>query len=188
MLIVGDAGSGKTDLLKLIAGAVEETQDAHKVQYGVITDHPEEWEDLGSPASQVGIFPTYGTGAEEFVESLDEWAHSNHGERQSVLLLIDDLSAILNMGDEARHSLRWLLLRGPARRVWPIVTTNPRQVPAIHPWISFFHTRLFGRIANLRELGDLAGGSTPRLETLGGGSEFMMREGNDWLKFWIPGI
>lgn len=188
MLIAGDAGSGKTELLKVIARGVDQTQDARRVQYGVITEHPDEWEELGSSPSQVGIFPLFQTGAQEFLESLDEWAHTNRGDRQSVLLLIDDLSAVVNLDDEARHSLRWLLLRGPARRVWPIVTVHPRHVPAIHPWISFFHTRLFGRIADPRDVGDLAGGSNPRLETLGAGSEFTMREGNDWVKFWIPGI
>ncbi len=62
----------------------------------------------------------------EFLHSLTEWAHSNRGERQSVLLFIDDLSVMMNIEERARQDLRWLLLRGPARRVWPIVTINPK--------------------------------------------------------------
>jgi hypothetical protein len=186
MLIAGDAGSGKTNLLQVIARGVDRTQSPRGIQYGVITAHPDEWEQLGGQENRVGVFPAREPSAQEFIETLDEWAHSNHGERQSVLLLIDGLTTIMDMDEEARQSLRWLLLRGPARRVWPVVTVNPQQVGPIHPWTSFFHTRLFGKIANPRHLDDLTGGSRPRLDSLEAGTEFMMREGSDWLKFWIP--
>ncbi|MFN8426219.1 MAG: hypothetical protein U0X87_08165 [Anaerolineales bacterium] len=41
-----------------------------------------------------------------------------------MLLLLDDLEAAINLVFEARQALRWLFLRGLARRVWPIVTLN----------------------------------------------------------------
>jgi hypothetical protein len=188
MLIAGDGGSGKTALLQVIARAVEETHAPKEVQYGVITEHPEDWESLQGTPHRVDIFPSYKNTAQDFLSSLDDWAHSNHGEQQSVLLLVDDLSAIMKMDIEARQSLRWLLLRGPSRRVWPIVTLNPDRLQEVHPWTSFFHTRLFGRIADPKHVNELAGGSRPRLESLAAGTEFMIREGNDWLKFWIPSI
>lgn len=188
MLITGDAGSGKTALLQVIARAVEETHEPQDVQYGVITEHPEEWERLPGSPNRVDVFPTYKDTTQGFLTSLDDWAHSNHGERQSVLLLIDDISTIVQMDIEARQSLRWLLLRGPARRVWPIVTVNPSKIPDVHAWTSFFHTCLFGRITDGRNLESLAGGSKPRLEGLAAGSEFMLREGGSWLKFWIPSL
>lgn len=187
MLIAGDPGTGKTNLLQVIARGIDRTHNPRGVQYGVITAHPDEWEQLGESENRVGIFPAHEPAAQEFLETLDEWAHANHGDQQSVLLLIDDLTSILHqMDEEACQSLRWLLLRGPARRVWPIVTVNPQQVGPIHPWTSFFHTRLFGKVANPRHLDDLTGGSRPSLDRLAAGNEFMLREGSDWLKFWIP--
>ena len=186
VLIAGDAGSGKTNLLQVIARGVDRIHHHRSVQYGVITAHPEEWEELPASENRVAIFPVFEQSAHDFLETLDEWAHSNHGDRQAVLLLIDDLSAIDRMDADARQSLRWLLLRGPARRVWPVVTINPQQIGPIHPWTSFFHTRMFGKVTNPRYLDDLTGGTRPRLEALEAGTEFLMREGNDWLKFWIP--
>src|SRR5687768_18065290 len=44
MLVAGDAGSGKTVFLQTIVHSVAQTQSSEDVQYGVITDHPEEWE------------------------------------------------------------------------------------------------------------------------------------------------
>jgi len=89
------------------------------------------------------------------------------------------------MDFEARQSLRWLLLRGPARRVWPIVTLNPAKLTEARPWMDFFHTRLFGRMQNAGDVARLANANV-LLGDLTPGSEFMMREGEDWLKFWIP--
>ncbi len=188
MLILGDEGSGKSSLLRLIAKATEEVHSAREVQFGVITSRPEEWRSLESSPNLVDIFPAHEAGAAEFIRTLAEWAHSNHKERQSVLMLIDDLSVLMDLEEAAKQDLRWLLLRGPSRRVWPIVTLNPRRAPDVHPWTSFFHTRLYGHVGDPRDLGDLAGGSKPRLESLNAGSEFMLREGSDWLKFWIPPV
>jgi hypothetical protein len=188
MLILGDEGSGKSALLRVIAKSTDEIHSAKDVQYGVITGSPEEWQVTEGSPNRVEVFPADDHSAEEFLHTLTEWAHSNHGERQSVLLLIDDLSALMTMNPRARQDLRWLLLRGPSRRVWPIITLNPKRAPDVHPWTSFFHTRLFGRINDPHDLNNLAGGAKPRLETLSAGTEFMLREGNDWLKFWIPSV
>lgn len=186
VLIAGDEGSGKSALLRVIAAATDATHRPEDVQYGVITRHPEDWEAAADSSNSVGIFSAESPSAEGFIHSLFEWAHSNHGDRQSVLLLIDDLSALVSLDSETRQQLRWLLLRGPARRAWPIVTINPCRVPDVHPWTAFFHTRLFGRIGDPGDISNLAGGAKPRLENLAAGSEFMLREGSDWLKFWIP--
>jgi hypothetical protein len=188
VLIAGDEGSGKSALLRVIAVATDMTHRPENVQYGVVTRHPEDWGAADDSPNSVGVFPAESPGAEEFIHSLFEWAHSNHGDRQSVLLLIDDLSALAALDAETRQQLRWLLLRGPARRAWPIVTINPRRVPDVHPWTAFFHTRLFGRIGDPGDISNLAGGAKPRLEGLVAGSEFMLREGSDWLKFWIPSM
>ena len=186
MLIAGDVGSGKSALLRVIAASIDLVHQPEDVQYVVITATPEDWQSMEGSRNLVEIFDVKDSRSMEFLHSFTEWAHSNRGERQSVLLFIDDLSMMMNIEERARQDLRWLLLRGPARRVWPIVTIHPKRVPDVHPWTSFFHTRLFGRIGDPRDLNDLAGGARPRLENLVAGSEFMLREGNDWLKILDP--
>src|SRR5688572_24370439 len=43
LLITGDQASGKTNLLQIIAKAVELTHSPSSVQYAVITQYPDEW-------------------------------------------------------------------------------------------------------------------------------------------------
>lgn len=187
ILIAGDEGSMKTNLLQVIARGVDNTSNPKDIQYGVITAHPEEWDGLGGTQNCVGIFSAYKNDAQDLLTSLASWAHSNRGNKQTMVLLVDDLTTISKMDFDARQNMRWLLLRGPARHVWPIVTVNPKRLMEVHPWLDFFHTRLFGRMEKSSEAQQLTK-STQRFDNIDADSDFLMREGSNWLKFWIPSV
>jgi hypothetical protein len=157
------------------------------LQFGVLTNHPDEWNGLDAIPNNVGIFPLYHQSAEDFIHSLASWAHGNKTSEQSVLLLLDDLEAASNLDFDARQNLRWLLLRGPARRVWPIITLNPNRMENMLPWLEAFRTRVFGTMKNQRQIEQLNAVSA-ELESLHDGSHFTLREGESWLRFWIPSI
>jgi hypothetical protein len=187
LLIAGDAGTGKTGLLQLISRAAGRIHQPQELQFGVLTGHPDEWSDIENISNNVGVFPLYHQSAEDFILSLASWAHENKTSRQSVLLLLDDLEAASNLNFDARQNLRWLLLRGPARRVWPIITLNPHRMESIGPWLEAFHTRIFGTIQNPHHISQL-GAESAELDSLNSGSQFTLQEGDHWLRFWIPNI
>jgi hypothetical protein len=187
ILITADPGAGKTTMLQtvaLAAGAIHQPED---LQFGVLTNHPDEWSEIEDIPNNVGVFPLYNQSAEDFILSLASWAHDNKTSQQSVLLLLDDLEAASNLDFDARQNLRWLLLRGPARRVWPIITLNPNRMENIMPWLDAFHTRIFGTMKNPRHVKQLEAVSA-ELGSLQSGSHFTLREGDSWLRFWIPSI
>ena len=186
LLVVADPGTGKTALLQMIAQAATEMHTPGDVQYGVISNHPDEWEHLAEYEHCVGIFPTYHDSAVDFLSSLSGWAHANKGSQQSILLLIDDLESMNDLDFDVRQTLRWLLLRGPARRVWPIITLNAERARQVEDWLEAFRTRLFGQVRDDRTAEDLTGIPGTNLRHLQAGLQFALREGNDWLKFWIP--
>jgi hypothetical protein len=186
LLILGDPGSGKTNLLQIVARAAGIMHQPEDLQFGVLTSHPEEWSAFERIPNNVGTFPLYGNASQDFLLSLASWAHGNHSSKQVVLLFLDDLEAAANMDFDARQNLRWLLLRGPARRVWPIVTVNPNRMDGIQPWLEAFHTRIFGSIQDSQRARQLS--LDQDLHTLNPGTQFSMREGKSWLRFWTPGI
>lgn len=187
LLIAGDPGAGKTALLQTIACAAGKMHRPQELQFGVLTNHPDEWSELKDIPNHVGTFPLYGKASEDFILSLASWAHGNKSSRQSVLLLLDDLEAVSNLDFDAVQNLRWLLLRGPARRVWPIVTLNSRQLNNMEPWLEAFRTCIFGNIQQAEHIHKLDSGKSNSASLLIG-SEFTMREGENWLRFWIPSL
>ena len=187
ILITADPGSGKTTLLQTIALAAGKMHQPDDVQFGVLTNHPDEWSGMENIPNNVGVFPLYNQSAEDFILSLASWAHGNKTSQQSVLLLLDDLEAASNLDFDARQNLRWLLLRGPARRVWPIITLNPNRMENIMPWLDAFRTRVFGTMQNQKQIGQLDAVSA-ELESLHSGSHFTLQEGDHWLRFWLPSI
>ncbi len=188
LLVAADPGAGKTALLQLIAQASTQMHTPGEVQFGVMTNYPDEWKQFVGLEHCVGVFPTYHNSAMDFLHSLSGWAHANKGGEQSVLLLVDDLESMNDLDFDARQSLRWLLLRGPSRRVWPIITLNAERASQVDAWLEAFRTRIFGQVRDDHTAGKLTGMSGESLSHLQAGLQFSLREGDDWLKFWIPEV
>ncbi|MEO8358303.1 MAG: hypothetical protein ABI621_20545 [Chloroflexota bacterium] len=186
MLVLGDAASGKTAFLQSIARSVSQTHSQDDVQFGVITNRPDEWESVENSPHRVGVFDVEHTSAQELITSLASWAHSNKNAQQSVLLLIDDLESIAKLEFDALQNFRWLLLRGTARRVWPIITMNAERYGQVISWIEIFRTRIFGRVANSRIAEALGGDKSSALDQLEAGIQFSLRENAGWLRFRLP--
>ncbi|HSM70981.1 MAG TPA: hypothetical protein VK851_05515 [Anaerolineales bacterium] len=187
LLVIGGAGSGKTALLQIIARAAGRMHQPEKLQFGALTNHPDEWSGFEGTPSNVGTFPAYHRSSEDFILSLASWAHGNKSSRQFILLLLDDLESITSMDVETVDNLRWLLLRGPSRRVWPIITLNADRAHNMQPWLDAFRTRIYGNIQNGDVISKLnIEGAQP--ESLASGSEFALSEGKRWLRFSIPGL
>jgi hypothetical protein len=120
------------------------------------------------------------------MQSLSLWAHSNKNTHQCVLLLVDDLESVASLDRETVQNFRWLLLRGPARRVWPIVTLNAPRYGQVLSWLQNFRTRVFGRVANTRVAEALGGDKASALSQLEARIQFSLREKENWLRFWLP--
>jgi hypothetical protein len=186
ILVAGDAGSGKTAFLQTVAQSVVQTHSSDDVQFGVITNYPDEWERVEKTPHHVGAFSVGQKSTQEFMQSLSSWAHSNKNSHQCVLLLVDDLESVASLDPETVQSLRWLLLRGPARRVWPIVTLNAPRYGQVISWLQNFRTRVFGRVANVRVAEALGGDNASVLGQLEARIQFSLREKENWLRFWLP--
>ena len=186
ILITSDAGAGKTSFLQTIVQSVIQTHKSSDVQFGIITDHPDEWDGIEETPHRVGIFSASHNNAQDFLVSLAAWAHASRSAKQSILLLIDGLEAIAKLDFDALQNLRWLLLRGPSRRVWPIVTMNAGRYGQVLSWIPNFRARIFGRIGDGRVAAALGGDNASALDTLETGAQFSLRENGSWLRFWLP--
>ena len=186
MLIAGDAGSGKTAFLRTIAHALPHTHRSADIQFGVLTNYPDEWQEISTTPHHAGVFPIGHNSAHTFISDLAAWAHSNKNTQQCRLLLVDDLESVASLDMESLRDFRWLLLRGPSRRVWPIVTLNAPRYGQVLAWLQAFRTRVFGRVANPRVAEAIGGDRLSAFEQLESGTQFSLRERDNWLRFWLP--
>ena len=186
VLIAGDPGSGKTKLLQIIARAIDGHQ-RENIRFIILTDNTKEWEGFDQSVSCEAVLSFNQPLTTNYINSLVEWAHNNKQDKQFILLLVDGLEA-LNADKEIHQIFRWLFLRGPARRIWPIVTLNATRTLAVTNWLESFRTRLYGRITGEKYTELLIGSSDFFFQDLIAGAQFTMRENNNWLPFWLPNL
>src|SRR5688572_7078336 len=70
ILIAADPGAGKTALLQNVALAAGQMHHPEDLQFGVLTNHPDEWSGIENIPNNVGLFPLYNQWAEDFILSL----------------------------------------------------------------------------------------------------------------------
>jgi hypothetical protein len=184
ILVAGDSYAGKTDLLQTISRFAVITHDACEIQYGVITNHPEQWDNYAAYDHCVGIFPAANRDVTDFIRALVAWAKLGQNSRQSVLLLIDGLDDFLFWNGGLANDLQTLLSCGPAKRIWPFITVNMEDLRYAEPWLRRFSTQIFGytRHANAMDHGCPQAGLAGLLR----GAEFYLKEKEQWIKFRIP--
>ena len=187
LLVAGDGGSGKTAFLQSLAQA-SNLQDPGEVQFGVLTPFPEEWTELEALPNCLGIWPAHHSAAGKFMSQLVSWAEVLPEGRQTMLLLFDGLDLLTSGGFQVQRDLRWLLLYGPERQVWPVVTVNPGRLGRLETWLDYFQTRILGQVRRSQTARLLVGNPEINLSALQPGVQFGLSRPEGWLKFWLPPV
>ncbi|MGB8213026.1 MAG: NACHT domain-containing protein [Anaerolineales bacterium] len=185
LLVAGDGGSGKTAFLQSLARAAQ-LQDPGDIQFGVLTPFPEEWNALEALPHCLGIWPAWHPSAQAFLSQLVSWAGALPETRQAVLLLVDGFDLMDGSDYQSRQDLRWLLMYGPERHVWPVVSVNPARLNRLHAWLEYFHSRVIGQVKHIHTARLLLDDPQAGLADLLPGVQFGLSQPDGWLKFWLP--
>ena len=100
-----------------------------------------------------------------------------------MLVLFDGLDLLTSSGFQIQHDLRWLLIYGPERQVWPVVTVNPGRLTCLETWLAYFHTRILGQVKNPQTARLLADDPKISLAALLPGKQFGLSRPEGFLKF-----
>jgi hypothetical protein len=187
LLVLADQGSGKTLFLQVLARAASRLLSIDRVRYAVLTDFPDEWDGFENEPHCLGVYPAYDSSTIDLLYELACQAEAG-AEQAAVLLLFDGLDSALHIDPIGQENLRYLLEYGPQAHIWPIVSVNAARAAKLPEWLSYFRTRIYGRISHpdvAEELTPLPGAG---LNTLFPGAQFCMRQKSHWLRFWLPSL
>ncbi len=185
LLVAGDGGCGKTVFLQSLAYA-SDLPDPGDTSFGVLTPFPEEWTALEALPHCMGIWPSYHPSARFFLSQLQNMADALPRTRQSILLLFDGIDLMTGSDFQVQHELRWLLMYGPERRIWPALSVNPARMARLQTWLDYFHTRIIGRVKNIHNARLLLNDPPVNLSELLPGVQYGLSQSGRWLKFWLP--
>ena len=193
LLVTGDPACGKTRQLQVMVESAIQLYTPRQVQVAAITSWVGDWEGLfaGTDRSRYcqAITTWYDRDSTELLLNLTSLAEDRrYGRRRGaqVLLVIDDLSKIVNLDYEVQVSLHWLLEYGPQSGIWPIVGLEASQSQEMKYWVDTFRTRLLGHIDSPTLANDLAIFEGNRCAQLTASKEFTVWMGNDWIIYNVP--
>jgi len=183
--VAGDGGSGKTAFLRSLAQA-SDLQNPGEIQFGMLTPFLEEWAVLETLSNCLGIWPAYHVAACNFLSQLVSWAYVLPKCQQVVLILFDGLDLLAASGLQVQQDLRWLLMYGPERQIWLVVTVNPGRLTRLENWLVYFRTRILGHVKRPQTARLLVGDPEIDLAALLPGRQFGLLRPEGWLKFCLP--
>ena len=186
VLVLGEKGSGKTEFLQVMLRSAQRLSAPSETQFAVLTAHPADFDDFVPNNRFLGVWPSYSDDATEMLYQL-AWRVQNPVPTQPVVLMLDGLECILQMDQAAQENLAYILAFGPQSLVWPVVSLNSEMALKLSGWLSYFETRIFGRISNPRTAAALAPQGAA-LDGLFPGSQFYLKRNSGWLKFWLPNL
>ena len=192
ILISGDKGCGKTHQLQVIADTAIRLNAPHELQIAILTAHPEEWvlfqKDQNRNKYLQEICAWYDDRVEVLIKELTELAEARREgspKDTAVLLIVDDLNFIENLGFEAQINLHWLLAYGTPVGIWPIGTLKACYAPDFHYWIETFRTLIIGSIESKLTGETLTNHLNAQAHHLDPGS-FQVWTGKHWFAFALP--
>jgi hypothetical protein len=190
ILVTGDAAGGKTPLLHSILHSACRMNSPEQLTFNVIAGQPDEYLDLNKMDHCQAILPVEDQAVADLVAGLVETVETrkrNHPQDPAMILVIDDLAALLAFLDEQTFDrLYWLIRHGPRYQVWTLATLSAEQADQLDPrFLSSFRTRLFGYMRNERLAQRLAGDDGLATRDIEKGRQFYVPYGGEWLRFWI---
>jgi len=192
LAVLGDEGSGKTRLLKVLLQTVMEINGVDDAKYVLVSNRLDEWRGQIAQGKRSGhclaALRSEDSQVDEWIIRLAEIAEQRFSGRQNgaaLLLVVDDMTSIALADFDARTNFDWLCRNGPSSQVFPVVSVNTKVALSNARWMAAFHTRLIGHMDNQAadHLGMYSGLDSLRLTAE---RQFAVRMQDQWMRFWLP--
>ena len=189
ILVAGDAGSGKTNLLSALITSACRINPPNKLSFSVISVYPDEYQPVAGYAHLQELHAVEEPSASQLITRLAEMAETRRrgGSLDPVLILgIDDLAAFLDLIDgQDFTNLHYLIKHGPRARIWPVATLPTAQIQRIDPrMLTAFRTLIMGSITSRDLASYLLNNDGAKIPESVLSGQFCVPNGEGWRYFW----
>ncbi len=192
LLILGDHGCGKTNLLRVLLASAARANPPHQFKYLILGARPDEYGDLAEEGQKakhcIELLGTYDRQAQRAIVRMAALAEERYNQYRAdppALLVIDDMKFLTTADTDVRLNFEWLVKHGPGVRVWPVVALQTEDALDMGRWTAHFRTRILGTMPEkaANRLGMYPGLAAARLER---GKQFGVHVNDSWMRFWAP--
>lgn len=185
ILILGDANSGKSQLLKAMFASAVALNPPEQLRLTLFVEKPQEYMSLFHSPHCASLCSTNGQRMEKIVKQLYEEGmarRKRRGQNAVWLLGLDDLAASLaHLEIEAQRHLYWLIKHGAKYHIWTVATLSTSRLKEVRlEFINAFRTRLYRNIS-ARDIAKQINAPPPALmQKLRQGMQFALPYGEGW--------
>jgi ABC-type phosphate/phosphonate transport system ATPase subunit len=179
ILIVGNAGSGKTRLISSILASASLLNSTEQVIYHLIAQNPQEHDAVTRSIHCREVLSAEDIAAWDLIDKLAfmaEQRRKNNREDPTILLMIDDIDYLVQFMDRDIYlRLYWLIRHGPISRIWTIATLQTNFIDKQDMrFLTAFRTLIAGQTTLRNIKNGLFTERLSNLPDLTAGSEFYL--------------
>jgi len=193
LLVASDQREHRQSLLRVLVETSAMLNSPRSVQFLVLSSHPAEWQerlqDMQLARHCLGIENIAEGNTERWLVKLAGWADQRRKGASggpAVLLIVDDLAAMLDLEYDARVNFDWLIKDGPTFKIWPVVAMEAHQTPHLTRWLRLFRSRVLGHAFDESVYRQLAPLNEQESKNFLAEDRFAVKVGDTWLKFRVP--
>jgi hypothetical protein len=196
ILVLGDERDRQIELLRTAVASVVTRATPHQVQFVILSCEPQAWQDWvvkqGFQRYSIAIENADVEMACDWVLRLADWTEQRRlGQRggPAVLLVMDTLSFLPDLEYDVRLNFEWMAKEGPQAAIWPIAASSTTLARALsgRRLLRAFKTQVLGYARDPEDYVRLVNLDEAVAADLNQSGRFMVRAGENWLKFRLPG-
>lgn len=196
LVVIGDEREAQLDILRTAVASLVERNSPRSVQFIVFSCEPNDWQkwakEKGFDRHRLAVENAEAESVRDWIVRLADWTEQRRmgqSSGPSVVLVMDTLSFLPALDYDIRLNFEWMAKEGPQAQIWPlaVISTDLAKVLSGRRMLRAFQTRVMGYADHPEDYVPLAGLDPHAADEFGRPGEFMVKTGENWLRFRLPG-
>ncbi len=196
LVVIGDEREAQLEILRTAISSIAARNSPRSVQFIVFSCEPGAWQawvrEKGFDRHCLAIESGDGEMVRDWIVRLADWTEQRRlgqANGPSLLLVMDTLNFLPALNYDIRLNFEWMAKEGPQAHIWPlaVVSMDLARALSIRRMLRAFQTSVIGYADQKDDYVALAGLNQQDVQNFGRQGEFMVKAGDAWLRFRLPG-